>query len=247
MEVSLLVLIIIARWLMPKGALTRDQLSALLLGQLGTASDIVDFFSINIIAEGLESKTFIYAIMTTWTWSLMQFPFVTTAVKNASDDHLDDEDEDEDKEEQHEGERTQAEIISRYDEQPNKKIKKKKKWYVVLARNLHIFVETEAWAIFVSLLMQDGPFFILRMVSVFGYNVVAYTNCFFAVKNFFVLTLQTYRLHSLYIERKAEKERERLAELERRRKAWRHAKFVDNLNGNHTIVSSNVIQEFYYY
>ena len=44
LEQSMLVLIIIARWLMPKGDMNRDQLSALLLFYLGTASDILDFF-----------------------------------------------------------------------------------------------------------------------------------------------------------------------------------------------------------
>lgn len=46
LEQSMLVLIIIARWLMPKGELSREQLSALLLYYLGTASDLVDFFSV---------------------------------------------------------------------------------------------------------------------------------------------------------------------------------------------------------
>ena len=40
-ELGLIFGIILGRWLMPRGKLTRDQLSALLLGYVGTAADIV--------------------------------------------------------------------------------------------------------------------------------------------------------------------------------------------------------------
>ena len=44
MEQLLLLLLILGRWLMPKGKLTHDQLSQLLLVYIGTAADIVEFF-----------------------------------------------------------------------------------------------------------------------------------------------------------------------------------------------------------
>ena len=40
-ELGLIFGIIIGRWLMPRGKMTRDQLSALLIGYVGTAADIV--------------------------------------------------------------------------------------------------------------------------------------------------------------------------------------------------------------
>ena len=40
-ELGLIIVIILGRWLMPRGKLTRDQLSALLIGYVGTAADIV--------------------------------------------------------------------------------------------------------------------------------------------------------------------------------------------------------------
>ena len=40
-ELGLIIVIIFGRWLMPRGKLTRDQLSALLIGYVGTAADIV--------------------------------------------------------------------------------------------------------------------------------------------------------------------------------------------------------------
>ena len=39
-----MLILIIGRWLLPKGDLTRDQLSQLLLVYIGTAADIIEFF-----------------------------------------------------------------------------------------------------------------------------------------------------------------------------------------------------------
>lgn len=44
LEQLLLLLLILGRWLLPKGKLTHDQLSQLLLVYIGTAADIVEFF-----------------------------------------------------------------------------------------------------------------------------------------------------------------------------------------------------------
>lgn len=44
LEQVLLLLLICGRWMLPKGKLTHDQLSQLLLVYIGTAADIVEFF-----------------------------------------------------------------------------------------------------------------------------------------------------------------------------------------------------------
>ena len=44
LEQILLLFLILGRWLLPKGKLTHDQLSQLLLVYIGTAADIVEFF-----------------------------------------------------------------------------------------------------------------------------------------------------------------------------------------------------------
>lgn len=44
LEQLLLLLLILGRWMLPKGDLTHDQLSQLLLVYIGTAADIVEFF-----------------------------------------------------------------------------------------------------------------------------------------------------------------------------------------------------------
>lgn len=48
-ELGIVIGLILGRWLMPRGDLTRDQLSALLLGYVGNAADIIgNIFSISI-------------------------------------------------------------------------------------------------------------------------------------------------------------------------------------------------------
>lgn len=44
LEQMLLLVLILGRWLLPRGKLTHDQLSQLLLVYIGTAADIVEFF-----------------------------------------------------------------------------------------------------------------------------------------------------------------------------------------------------------
>ena len=43
-EQALMLILIIGRWMLPKGDLTRDQLAQLLLVFIGTAADILEFF-----------------------------------------------------------------------------------------------------------------------------------------------------------------------------------------------------------
>ena len=57
---------------------------------------------------------------------------------------------------------------------------------------------TEAISIIVSVLLQDGPFLVLRMMLIFRFRVLSYTNLFFTLKNSLVITLQFYRLLILF-------------------------------------------------
>lgn len=78
-ELGLIIGIIIGRWLLPRGEITRDQLSALLLGYVGTAADILELFEVlqEEVVEKEEQVTL--AVLGVYTWSLLQFCLVTTA------------------------------------------------------------------------------------------------------------------------------------------------------------------------
>lgn len=78
-ELGLIIGIIIGRWLLPRGEITRDQLSALLLGYVGTAADILELFEVleEEVVQKQEQVTL--AVLGVYTWSLLQFCLVTTA------------------------------------------------------------------------------------------------------------------------------------------------------------------------
>ena len=126
----------------------------------------------------------IYSVLAVWTWALFQFPFVVTSTKvDPIHTELDDEP---------------------LDPEMKNNRKEAKCYHCVRA-----VLETEVWGICVSVFMQDGPFLALRLIAIFMYNVVTYTNYFFTAKNGLVLALQLYRVISLCIEHRAEKAKKR--------------------------------------
>ncbi|XP_023392419.1 transmembrane protein 26 [Pteropus vampyrus] len=73
---TFLLMLIIGRWLLPiGGGITRDQLSELLLMFVGTAADILEFTSETLEEQNVRnSPALVYAILSIWTWSMLQFP-----------------------------------------------------------------------------------------------------------------------------------------------------------------------------
>ena len=61
LEQLLLLFLILGRWMLPKGDLTHDQLSQLLLVYIGTAADIVEFF--DAFKENTVRAVFYYLLL----------------------------------------------------------------------------------------------------------------------------------------------------------------------------------------
>ncbi|CAD5121662.1 unnamed protein product [Dimorphilus gyrociliatus] len=166
-EQGLMLILIVGRWLLPKGHMTRDELSQLLLVYFAIAADILDFFPIIAIDELKKEKRMIYSILAAWSWSLMQFTFVLTNRATLS-----------------------GTIIRKRSVLASKAVKR-----------YHVCCETEVWTLLVSVLMQDGPFVILRLVTVIYFKVQTFTIFFFLSKNLVVLVLQFYRIVVLCFEK----------------------------------------------
>ncbi|XP_043466157.1 transmembrane protein 26 isoform X2 [Leptopilina heterotoma] len=81
-EQFLMLILIIGRWMLPKGDLTRDQLSQLLLVYIGTAADIIEFFDSFKEDKIAREPVLVYLTLGIWSWSLMQFTVVLTATKS---------------------------------------------------------------------------------------------------------------------------------------------------------------------
>jgi len=95
-----LLVLIIGRWLLPQGSISREQFSKIILIYVGTAADIVEFSEI-YGEEDLGTKlkddlsNVLHGLMTVWAISVLQFS-LTIALP---EDGLKEEDEDEEKEE----------------------------------------------------------------------------------------------------------------------------------------------------
>ena len=53
---------------------------------------------------------------------------------------------------------------------------------------------TEVWGILANVLMQDGPFLVLRIYCLTGLGIFSYNLLFYTIKNVLIVLLQTYRL-----------------------------------------------------
>ena len=78
-ELGLIIGIILGRWLMPRGKITRDPLSALLLGYVGNAADIIELFEALDEPAAANNRKITIAVIGVYTWSIFQFTLVTTA------------------------------------------------------------------------------------------------------------------------------------------------------------------------
>ncbi|XP_071487424.1 transmembrane protein 26-like [Diadema antillarum] len=82
LQQALLFVLILGRWLLPKGDLTRDQLSQLLLVYIGIAADILEFVTEGLKLEQVRcNRIMVICILSLWTWSLLQFTLGLTATK----------------------------------------------------------------------------------------------------------------------------------------------------------------------
>lgn len=62
--------------MLPKGGLSREQFSQLMLAYIGMAADIVEIFEAFRECKVMLETTLIYAVLAIWSWSLFQFCLV---------------------------------------------------------------------------------------------------------------------------------------------------------------------------
>jgi len=78
----LILILVIGRWMLPRGGISREQLSQLLLVFIGTGADIIEFVAETISDSNTSacSLNLHIVIWTVWAGSLLQFGLVLTAV-----------------------------------------------------------------------------------------------------------------------------------------------------------------------
>ncbi|ETN70085.1 hypothetical protein NECAME_01033 [Necator americanus] len=171
LEQLLLVVLIIGRWLLPKGDISREQLSQILLAYLAISSDIVEFFDVFKEKPVYNNVGVQKIVLAAWTLSLLQFPFVLTVSR---------------------ARKMRVAITKTYEElilprrPPNL-------W--------EFFHDVDIWAIVLANVLQDIPFLLVRLYLMLQCGLVTYTMIFFTCKNALIIALQTYRAFILLNDR----------------------------------------------
>uniref|UniRef100_A0A3P8SSU0 Transmembrane protein 26a n=1 Tax=Amphiprion percula TaxID=161767 RepID=A0A3P8SSU0_AMPPE len=83
LEQTMLIVLVLGRWLMPKGDMSRDQLSQLLMVYVGLGADILDIFDTFKEPEVKTNQMVVIIGLALFSWALMQFPLVLTQTRPA--------------------------------------------------------------------------------------------------------------------------------------------------------------------
>lgn len=162
LEEIMLLLLIIGRWMLPKGTISREQLSQLLFVYFGISFDIMELFYLFEERDILRNETMYYVILAIWSFSLFQFTIVLTAVKSR---------------------------------RPRLSLQATPLRRLTSLR----CCQFEIWGLLTTVVMQDGPFLILRLYCLIGMKLFSYNLLFYTIKNVLVVILQAYRFTVLLL------------------------------------------------
>ena len=172
----MLFILIIGRWMLPRGTLTRDQLSQLLFVYIGSASDVMELFVVFDEPEIRSDTVLTYVIFSVWTLSLFQFTLVLTATRDSR--------------------RSQAVIE---DNEGNVEFEKRQGCGICSCGKLF---ELEIWSLMISIMIMDGPFLAVRIYALVRYQLITFGILFFVCKNSLMIALLFYRIvvvcHKIY-------------------------------------------------
>lgn len=202
-------LVIMGRWFLPKGNISRSTLSQLLLVYMSLASDIVDLLSLLNETQVQESSTMSYFTLVIFSWSLFQFSLnlVVTRGRSFQSVAVDDQEGDVEDYEDDDAADTKSFVeklnsfaVSAKSNLNMNDFKKKKSF----CRAFHCLrldlLDAEIWSILITLVFQDGPFLALRLTAVIKFDVRTFVTMFFTCKNAIILFLQFYRLSAICTE-----------------------------------------------
>lgn len=222
LEISLLLLVIMGRWFLPKGNISRSTLSQLLLVYMSLASDIVDLLSLLNETQVQESSVMTCFTLAIFSWSLFQFSlnlvvtrgrsFQSTAMGDVDNTEVEDDEYAVEFDHQASDEKRFLETLNKYarDAKHSQMATNKKAAAAASSSKCKCMpscirfdmLDSEVWSILITLLFQDGPFLALRLTAVIEFNVRTFVTMFFTFKNGIILFLQIYRLSAICSEAK---------------------------------------------
>lgn len=176
----MLFVLIVGRWMSPKGDISRDQLSQLLLVYIGMAADILEY-----VTEGLKSPSvmcnseLVMLVLVMWSWSLFQFTLSLTATINTDPNKK-------------KGNSSRRKIRTSRKSSSSSSVVEEE---INPSKGCRcLCLETEIWSILVTTFMQDAPFLATRLYFMVVHNSIDQSSIFFTCKNALLLLIQTYRV-----------------------------------------------------
>ncbi|PIK52440.1 putative transmembrane protein [Apostichopus japonicus] len=164
LQQSMMLVFILGRWLGPKGSLTREQLSQLLLAYVGMAADMLEFITETLTIPRVAcDEIFVTIVMVLWSWSLLQFTLGLTATKQS---------------------KTRVVGTAKAQQEGCNVVHGMSSFFLWCCGG-------EIWALLVSVIMQDGPYLVMRLYLLIKLHEVG--QIFFTIKNGILFCLQLYR------------------------------------------------------
>ncbi|KAJ8371110.1 hypothetical protein SKAU_G00111380 [Synaphobranchus kaupii] len=180
LEQTMLIVLVLGRWLMPKGDMSRDQLSQLLMVYVGLGADILDIFDTFKEPEVKTNRTIILVGLSLFTWALMQFPLVLTQTSHSKAQQGTNRDPSADRGPSDADGSAGDRCASCY--------------------------SSEVWSLLLTVGLQDGPFLVYRLYLMVRENVLNQLMIFFTCKNILVVLLEVYRILVVQCERERPEE-----------------------------------------
>ncbi|GFN86299.1 transmembrane protein [Plakobranchus ocellatus] len=188
-ENCMVFLLILCRWFLPRGDITRDQLSQLLFVFIGMASDVMELLQLFDEDKVKSDRTLSYIVLIVWSVSLCQFTLVLTMSASPEKPRV----------------AMNHDSIAESESTPVPTVKGQKakldegrrRLQTKLQRRRSLkeyLLQTEIWSLIVSISMQDGPFLAVRLYIVIELGIIDSTTVFFVLKNIIVILLLAYRL-----------------------------------------------------
>lgn len=184
LQQTMLVILILGRWILPKGDISRDHLSQILLVFLAMAADMVELFDTFKENQVISNIHLTELVLAVWSVSLIQFPLVLTgrSAKKARLGYMK-------KYFRASVHYVRRSLLYKVKEPPPSK------FFFFLITN-----DVNFWAVITGITLQDAPFLAIRLYLLFVHNTISYIMIFFTCKNVLVVMLQTYRLYVISVE-----------------------------------------------
>ncbi|XP_058498013.1 transmembrane protein 26 [Solea solea] len=166
LEQTMLIVLVLGRWLMPKGDMSRDQLSQLLMVYVGLGADILDIFDTFKEPEVKTNRAIVIIGLALFSWALMQFPLVLTQKRYPKG------------------------------ESPHGSMRRRKGLFCCLGSppSSASCCSSEVWSLLLTVGLQDGPFLLYRLYLMVQEQVLNQLMIFFTCKNILIVLLELYRI-----------------------------------------------------